>query len=72
MLMFHSNEWAPVTSQLLSGQHRRSQMIVPIHQLRRIPIKELLVRLVTREVLVTEVSKHHSAIVQAVPAQGSN
>ena len=34
--------------------------------------KELLVGLVAREVLLTEISKHHFAIVQAVPAQESN
>ena len=69
--MFHSNKWAPVTSQVLSGQHRRSQMIVPVPK-PAYQYKELLVCLVTREVLLTEISKHHFAIVQAVPAQGSN
>ena len=34
--------------------------------------KELLVGLVAREVLLTEISKHHVAIVQAVSAQESN
>ena len=34
--------------------------------------KELLVGLVTREVPLTEISKHHFAIVQAVSAQESN
>ena len=34
--------------------------------------KELLVGLVARELLLTEISKHHFAIVQAGPAQESN
>ena len=37
MFMFCSTAWAPRTSQLMSDQHSRSQMIVPIPKLRRTP-----------------------------------
>ena len=35
--MFYSTEWAPGTSQVMSDQHSRPQMMVPIPKLRRIP-----------------------------------
>ena len=37
MFMFYSTSWAPRTSQLMSDQHSRSQMIVPIPKLHRMP-----------------------------------
>ena len=37
MFVFCSTAWAPITSQVMSDQHSRSQMIVHIPKLRRTP-----------------------------------